>query len=89
MPIVAVPAPFRGVTRGEPQVEVDGCTVEECLEAVERRYSGFRELVLDADGRARGWTQIYVNDRPLAADGLGVAVESADRIEILASIGGG
>ena len=89
MPIVEIPPPFRGTTEGESSVEVDGATVLACIEAVGRRYPGFRELVVDDANRVRGWAHVYRNDEALEADGLGATLAPGDAVRILASIGGG
>jgi predicted transcriptional regulator with HTH domain len=50
MPHVHVPSRYRIPTKGEGRIEVDADTVRGCIEAVEARYPGFQELILNAKG---------------------------------------
>jgi hypothetical protein len=89
VPIVGVPPPFRGPTRGLAEVEVQGATVRECLAAVEARHPGFEELIVDVDGTAQRFVTLFVNGDEIARDALDTAIGAADRVEILTSAAGG
>lgn len=89
MPHVIVPPPYRGPTRGEERVEVDGATVRECLDAVNGRFPGFGEQVLDAGGKVHRFVNLFVNGDEIGRDELDRAVADGDEVEILAAIGGG
>jgi len=62
--------------------------VLECLEAVERKYPGFLELVVDEDGAAQRFVKLFVNGE-LLEGGLDQPVQPEDEVEILAAIAGG
>jgi molybdopterin synthase sulfur carrier subunit len=90
MPIVRVPPPYRGPTRGEAEIEVAGATVRECLEAVEARYPGFRAQVLDDAGQLHRFVRLFVNGAALdARRALDTRVAAGDAVEVLAAIAGG
>ena len=89
MPSVFVPTAYRGPTRGEAQIEVEGATVRACLEAVEALYPGFLAQVLDAKGGAHRFVKLFVNEQQIDGEALDAAVEETDRIEVLAAIAGG
>jgi molybdopterin synthase sulfur carrier subunit len=89
MPVVHVPPPYRGPTQGRAEIEVAGATVLECLDAVEARYPGFRELVIDPNGGVHRFVRLFVNGEQLDADALSAAVKDSDQLEVLAAIGGG
>lgn len=89
MPVVVVPTAYRGPTRGESEIPVDGRTVRACLEAVEQRYPGFLPQVLDASGAVHRFVKLFVNGDPLAPDAIDEPVGSDDRVEVLAAIAGG
>lgn len=90
MPSVHVPPPFRGPTRGLAEIEVEGRSVRECLAAVEARYPGFQELIVDpAGGVAQRFVTLFVNGDEIARDALDTAVGAGDRVEILTSAAGG
>ena len=89
MPLVLVPPPYRGPTEGAGEIEVDGATVLACLESVERKYAGFLEQVLTADGNVHRFVKLFKNGEQLTGDVLTVALDPGDSLEILAAIAGG
>jgi molybdopterin synthase sulfur carrier subunit len=90
MPLVVVPPPYQGPTQGRGEIQVAACSVRECVEAVGRAYPGFREQVLDGQGRVHRFVSLFLNGDELPRDGaLETAVSERDRIEILAAIAGG
>ncbi|MCS5636838.1 MAG: MoaD/ThiS family protein [Myxococcota bacterium] len=89
MPVVEVPSRYRVPTRGEARIEVDGATVRECIVAVESRYPGFQELIIDAQGGQRRFVRIFLNGELHSAQALDTAVDSGDTITVMASAAGG
>ena len=89
MPRVDVPAPYRGPTRGEAVIEVDGETVGACLHEVADRYEGFGELVFDADGSVLRFVKLFVNGEQIDCAALDHLVSGDDEVMILAAIAGG
>ena len=89
MPTVMIPTAYRAPTRGQAEVAVAGASVLECLRAVEARFSGFLELVLDAQGDVHPFVKLFVNGEQIAPADLGVSISAEDRIEVLAAIAGG
>jgi len=90
MPIVLIPAPYRGPTRGEAEIGVSAATVRECIDAVEAKYPGIRELVIDGAGAVQPFVKLFINEEQLdSATALDTSVEETDRVEVLAAIAGG
>lgn len=89
MPCVVVPPPYRGPTRGEERIEVEGGTVGECLAAVGERFPGFSEQIFDAAGKVHRFVNLFVNGDEIERSELDRSVGSDDRVEILAAIAGG
>ena len=89
MPQVEVPSRYRGPTLGRRLVEVESETVRGCIDAVERQYPGFRELILDADGELRRFVRLFVNGDALASDALDTPLAQSDCLQILAARAGG
>ena len=89
MPVVLIPTAYRAPTKGLAEVEVDGATVRDCLEAVEAAHPGFLELVLDAGGNQHPFVKLFVNEEQLEANTLETALSADDRLEVLAAIAGG
>jgi len=90
MPRVIVPPPYRGPTEGLDRIEVEGATVQECLEAVGQRFPGFIEQVVAGDGSVHRFVNLFLNGDELERQqALGQPVSDGDDIEILAAIAGG
>ncbi len=89
MPTVRIPSPYRGVTQGKADVTVSGSSVRACLEAVEREFPGFAELLFEADGRPHRFTKLFHNGEPLDATALDAQVAPDDQIEVMSPIAGG
>lgn len=89
MPQVEIPPRYRGPTGGLGCVEVEGTTVRECLEAVERRHPGFLELVVDGGGGVRRFVRLFVNGDELLEGALETSVAAGDRVAVLAAAAGG
>jgi molybdopterin converting factor small subunit len=89
MPRVVVPPPYRGPTRGEAEIDVDGETVGACLRSAAARFPGFSEQIFDAAGRVHRFVNLFVNGEEIDRHELDRPVAEGDRVEILAAIAGG
>ena len=89
MPVVVVPAAYRGPTAGHAEIEVDAVSVIGCLRAVDRAHPGFLELILDRSGSVHRFVRLFVNEKPLDRGQIDAPVGASDRIEVLAAIAGG
>ncbi len=90
MPKVVIPPPYRGPTQGTGEIDVDGGSVLECLEAVEQKFPGFLAQVIDDDGGVQRFVKLFVNGDQLdAAEALRTPVSPEDEVEVLAAIAGG
>lgn len=86
---VVVPPPYRGPTRGEAEIAVDGDTVRECLEEVEARYPGFAELIWAPEGKLHRFVRLFLNEQSVDPAALDIPVQQGDEITLLAAIAGG
>jgi molybdopterin converting factor small subunit len=89
MPTVIIPPPYQGPTRGTGRLEVEGDTVQACLDAVERRFPGFRAQVVAEGGQVHRFVKLFVNRRLLDGDALDRELRGSDELEIVAAIAGG
>ena len=89
MPRVEVPSRYRVPTKGEGRIDVEGRSVRECIEAVEARYPGFQELVLDRHGELQRFVRRFGDGEPLARDALGTEVSPDAKVAILVAPAGG
>jgi molybdopterin synthase sulfur carrier subunit len=90
MPVtVKVPAQLRVVTDDETEIEVEGSTVGEALEAVFARHEDLRERITE-DGDVRRFVNVYVAGEDIRfRDGLETQLEDGDEVTILPAVAGG
>jgi molybdopterin synthase sulfur carrier subunit len=86
---VKIPAQLRAVTDGEGEIEVDGATVGEALDAVFTDHEDLRERITE-DGTLRRFVNVYVSGEDIRfQDGLDTAVNDGDEVTILPAVAGG
>jgi molybdopterin synthase sulfur carrier subunit len=85
--VVYIPAQLAGLTGGKSPLEVEGATVRQLIENLERSWPGIRErLVLD--GRLRSNISVAV-DGEVSPMGLLEPVSSKSEVHFVAAISGG
>jgi molybdopterin converting factor small subunit len=89
VPHVHIPSRYRVPTKGEGRIEVDAGTVRACIEAVEVRYPGFKELIFNAKGELHVHSKLFLNGKLLERDALDTPVSGDDIIAVLAPAAGG
>jgi len=88
--LVRIPTPLRRLTGGQGEVTAEGRTVQELLEALERRFPGVKERLYDEGGQLRRFVNIYINDEDIRfAQGLETALKKGDEVSIVPAIAGG
>ena len=86
---VKIPTQLRGATDGEGEIEVDGGTVGEALDAVFDAHDGLRERITE-DGTLRRFVNVYVSGEDIRfADGLQTPVPDGAEVTILPAVAGG
>ena len=86
---VKIPAQLRGVTGGEAEVEVDGGTVGEALDAVFDQHEDLRARITE-DGTLRRFVNVYVSGEDIRfQDGLDTTLADGDEVTILPAVAGG
>ena len=86
---VKIPAQLRSVTDGEGEIEVDGATVGEALDAVFHQHDDLRERITE-DGGLRRFVNVYVSGEDIRfQDGLDTQLEDGDEVTILPAVAGG
>ena len=87
---VRIPTPLRRLTQNQPEVEVEGDTIESLIENLEANYPGIKERICDESGNIRRFVNIYLNDEDIRfLDGNATAVKDGDEISIIPAIAGG
>ncbi len=86
---VKIPAQLRGVTGGEGEVEVEGSTVGEALDAVFSRHQELRQPITE-DGGLRRFVNVYVSGEDIRfQQGLETSINDGDEVTILPAVAGG
>jgi MoaD family protein len=86
---VKIPTQLRGATAGEGEIEVDGGTVGEALDAVFEAHDGLRERITE-DGTLRRFVNVYVSGEDIRfRDGLDTELSDGDEVTILPAVAGG
>jgi sulfur-carrier protein len=86
---VKIPTQLRAATEGEGELEVEGSTVGEALDAVFDRHDGLRERITQ-DGDLRRFVNVYVSGADIRfQDGLDTPVSEGDEVTILPAVAGG
>ena len=87
---VRVPTIFRTLTGGQNQVEVDGGTVSEVLDALEAVHPGFKGRLLDGDGNLVRSVNVFVADDDVRyTGGLDTKVPDGETVTIMPAVAGG
>ena len=86
---VKIPAQLRAVTDGEGEIEVDGETVGDALDAVFDEHDDLRERITE-DGGLRRVVNVYVSGEDIRfRDGLETELSDGDEVTILPAVAGG
>ena len=86
MPVVRLRAPLSELAGGKRELELEGATVAEVLQALEREHPDTRGWILDERGAIREHINVFVNKEYGRED---TAVTSADRLHVIPAISGG
>ena len=86
---VKIPAQLRVVTDGEDEIEVDGSTVGQVLDAVFDRHEDLRERITE-NGDLRRFVNVYVAGEDIRfKQGLETELAEGDEVTILPAVAGG
>ena len=90
MPVtVKIPAQLRAATGNQAELEADGATVGEVLDAVFAEHGDLKERITE-EGELRRFVNVYVGGEDIRyGDGLGTAVSDGNEITILPAVAGG
>jgi sulfur-carrier protein len=87
---VRIPTVFRKFTGGEAVAQVEAATVAGVIEDLDRRFPGFKDQVMNADGDLHRYVNVYVNDEDARyLDKLETPVADGDTVSLLPSVAGG
>jgi len=86
---VKIPTQLRAATGGQAELEVDGGTVGEVLDAVFDAHDDLRERITQ-DGDLRRFVNVFVSGEDIRfQDGLQTPISEGDEVTILPAVAGG
>jgi len=86
VPVVRLRAPLSELAGGKRELELDGSTVAEVLQALEREHPDVKGWILDERGQIREHVNVFVNKEYGRED---TSVGASDRLHGLPAISGG
>ena len=85
-----IPGPLRRLSGGETTVKVEAGDLSSAIDALDARYPGFRDRLLDHNGQLRQFVNVYLNDEDVRLGaGLEAKVSEKDEISIVPAVAGG
>ena len=88
--VVKIPTQLRTLTDGRDQVEADGQSLQQILDALERSHPGLQKRVLDDSGALRRFVNVYVDGEDVRfLQGLQTAIAEKSEVAIIPAVAGG
>ena len=90
MPQFRIPGPLRRLSEGQITVPVEATDLGSAIDALDARYPGFRDRLLDEKGELRQFVNVCLNDEDVRlGSGLKAKVAEKDEISIVPAVAGG
>jgi molybdopterin synthase sulfur carrier subunit len=90
MSVVRIPPVLRAATGGEREVQVDGATVADVLDALYLRHPAVRTQLQTPEGELHKFVNVYLNDEDVRLmSWLDTEVTDGDTLLILPAMAGG
>lgn len=88
--VVRIPGPLRRLTNGDQQADVEATNLKEIIDALEARYPGMKERLLDESGDLRYFVNVYLNGEDVRfLQDLDTATKPGDEVSIVPAVAGG
>ncbi len=85
-----IPGPLRRLSDGQMTVDVEAGDLATAIAALDARYPGFKDRLLDERGELRQFVNVYLNDEDVRlGSGLKAKVGENDEISIVPAVAGG
>jgi molybdopterin synthase sulfur carrier subunit len=90
LPQFRIPGPLRRLSDGQTTVDVEATDLATAIAALDARYPGFKDRLLDEKGELRQFVNVYLNDEDVRLGaGLKAKVGAQDEISIVPAVAGG
>lgn len=87
---VRIPSLLQRVVGGNRSLTVEGETLAQLFDNIEKQYPGFKSRVLDEDGKLRHFVSVFVNDEDVRfLKELNTPIAPGDVVSILPAVAGG
>jgi sulfur-carrier protein len=87
---VRIPTQLRTLTGGAGSVEVDGSTVGEALQQLDKAHPGLAERLFDDEGALRRFVNVFLADEDVRfLDGLATPIADGQTLSIVPAVAGG
>jgi molybdopterin synthase sulfur carrier subunit len=87
---VWIPQVLRSAVGGQKQVELEGATVRELVDALVAKFPALRQQLLGEDGDLNRFVNVYVNGQDVRyLNGLETPVADKDEVRLLPAMAGG
>ena len=88
--VVKIPTQLRTLTDGRDQVEADGQSLQQIIDALERSHPGLQKRVLDDTGQLRRFVNVYVDGEDVRfLKGLETPIAETSEVAIIPAVAGG
>jgi sulfur-carrier protein len=87
---VRIPTTLRPIAGGASTAQVDGQNLGEVLDNLDAAHPGFKDRLLDEDGKLRRFVNIFVADDDVRyLQGLDTPVPAGETVSIIPAVAGG
>jgi molybdopterin synthase sulfur carrier subunit len=87
---VRIPTPLRKLTNNEELVYINALTVDGAINALQTRFPGIQERLVDDKGEVRRFVNVYVNEEDIRfLKNRETPLKDGDEISIIPAIAGG
>jgi len=88
--IVRIPTPLQKLTEQRAEVQVEGQTVQQVIDDLNRRYPGIKDRLCDEAGKLRRFVNVYVNEEDIRFLKMeATPIKDGDELSIIPAIAGG
>lgn len=87
---IRIPTPLRSLTNDAEVVEVEASTIGGAIEALQARFPGIKERLVDEAGEVRRFVNVYVNEEDIRfLQNQDSPLKDGDEVSIIPAIAGG
>ena len=87
---VRIPQLLRNLTNGEREVQIEAATLREAIDALDQRYPGIRQRLVNGEGELLRYVNLFVNDQDVRLlSGLDTPLPEGAEVAIVPAMAGG